>query len=247
MQVFGKFKEIHELEYLVKSYVYIPLRDEDNMDIKIDPAELNVLLKKKNKTVAGTIFFFNSSNAPKNLKIAEKLSSQGFEFLDEFCELHVQNEVRIIGRNLKRFRGQLVEIKYLFNYNKENIEPTAVLEVFDLDLGKLSSTQLTVFAKKDNFHDPKNISYNGKFIFFAWGHKFDKHHTEISLYASNIALWAKKSGKEIGFIHDRVKDEEDSLEYGRFFKATSFGKLRFVIPPAIETIFSRDKIAPFRI
>ena len=114
--------------------------------------------------------------------------------------MHVENEVRIVGRNLKSvMQENLVEIKYLFNYNKENIEPTSVLEVFDMDLGKLNSSQLTVFAKNDNFHDAKNISYNGKFIFFAWGHKFDRHHNEISLYASNIAQWANKVWKRDRF------------------------------------------------
>jgi len=247
MQVFGKFKEVHDLEYIIKSYLYIPHKDENNSDITIGTEELNVLLKKKNKNVAGTIFLFNPSNAPKNLHIGEKLRNQGFEFHDEFVETHVPGEVRIEGKNLKRYRGQLVEIKYLFNYNKENIEPTAVLEVFDMDLGKLNSSQLTVFAKNGNFQDPKNISYNGKFIFFAWGHKFDRHHTEIELYASNIAQWAAKTGKEIGFVYDRVKDEEDSLAYARFYKATSFGKLKLVIPPAIEAVFSKEKIKPYRI
>jgi len=247
MQVFGKFKEVHDLEYIVKSYLYIPHKDENNTDITIGTEELNTLLKKKNKNVAGTIFLFNPSNAPKNLHIGEKLRNQDFTFPDEFVETHVPGEVRIVGRNLKRYRGQLIEIKYLFNYNKENIEPTAVLEVFDMDLGKLNSSQLTVFAKNGNFQDPKNISYNGKFIFFAWGHKFDRHHTEIELYASNIAQWANKTGKEIGFIYDRVKDEEDSLAYARFYKPASFGKLKFVIPPAIEAIFSKEKIEPYRI
>jgi len=247
MQVFGKFKEVHDLEYMVKSYLYIPVKDENNEDIEIDVDQLNILLKKKNKNVAGTVFLYNPFTAPKDLKVNEKLINQGFKFLDKFCEVHVENEVRIIGRNLKRYAGKVIEIKYLFNYNKDNIEPTAVLEVFDMDLGKLNSSQLTVFAKNDNFQDAKNISYNGKFIFFAWGHKFDRHHSEISLYASNIAQWAKKSGKDIAFVYDRVKDEADSFEYTRFFKPVSFGKLKLVIPPAIETIFSKEKIEPFRI
>jgi hypothetical protein len=247
MQVFGKFKEIHDLEYLVKSYLYIPLKDENNEDIEISRDELELLLKKKNKTVAGTVFLYNPCTAPIDLKISEKLINQGFRFDDKYYEVHVENEVRVMGRNFRRYRGKLIELKYLFNYNKENIEPTAVLEVFDMDLGKLQTNQLTVFAKNDNFHDVRNISYNGKFIFFAWGHKIDRHHSEIALYASNIAQWAKKSGKEIGFIYDRVKDEEDSFEYTRFFKPASFGKLKTVIPPAIESVFSKEKIEPYRI
>jgi len=247
MQVFGKFKEVHDLEYVVKSYLYIPLKDEENEDIEIDTEQLKLLLKKKNKNVAGTVFLYNPSTAPLNLKVGEKLLNQNFRFDDNFHELHVENEVRILGRCFKRYRGKLIEIKYLFNYNKENIEPTSVLEVFNMDLEKLQTNQLTVFAKNDNFHDVRNISYNGKFIFFAWGHKIDRHHNEIALYASNIAQWAKKSGKEIGFIYDKVKDEQDSFEYTRFFKPTSFGRLKTIIPPAIEAVFSKEKIEPYRI
>lgn len=247
MQVFGKFKEVHDLEYLVKCYLYIPLRDENNEDILIDQEQLNLLLKKKNKNVAGTVFLYNPCTAPLNLQVGEKLINQGFRFDDKFYEVHVENDVRACGRNFRRYAGQLVEIKYLFNYNKENIEPTSVLEVFDMDLEKLQTNQLTVFAKHDNFHDVKNISYNGKFIFFAWGHKFDRHHTEIALYASNIAQWAKKLGKEIGFIYDGVKDEDDSFEYTRFFKPVGFGKLKTIMPKALEAVFAKETIEPYKI
>jgi len=247
MQVFGKFKEVHELEYLTKSYLYIPFKDENSVDIEIDIDQFNQLLKKKNKNVAGTVFLYNPWTAPLGLDKKEKLSYQDFRFNDKFHELQVEDAVRIMGRNLKRYAGQIVEIKYLFNYNKEDIQPTSTLEVFDMDLEKLHTNLLTVFAKTDNFHDYKNISYNGKFIFFAWGHKFDKHHTNIATYASNIAHWAKKLNKEIGFIYDGVKDEEGSFEYTRFISPVSFGKLKLVIPPAIATVFSRDVIAPYQI
>jgi len=247
MQVFGKFKEVHELEYMVKSYLYIPQKDENNEDIKIDTEQLEQLLKKKNKNVAGTVFLFNPHTVPLGMDKDTKLLNQSFVFDDKFHEVEIENEVRIVGRALKKYSGKLIELKYLFTYNKANIEPTSVLEVFNMDLEKLQTNQLTVFAKKDNFHDVKNISYNGKFIFFAWGHKFDRHHGDISLYASNIAQWAKKTGKEIGFIYDGVKDMEDSFEYTRFFKPTGFGKLKLVIPTAIQTVFSKEKIEPYRI
>jgi len=247
MQYFGKLKSLHDLEYITKSYLYIPLKDENREDITIGIDELNLLIKKKNKNVAGTIFLYNPKTAPLGYDMKEKLSYQGFKFDDNFHELAVNNEVRIIGRALKRYAGQLIEIKHLFNYNKEDIEPTKVLEIFDMDLEKLQTNLLTVFAKNDNFQDYKNISYNGKFIFFAWGHKFDRHHTNISTYASNIANWAKKLDKEIGFIYDGVKDESDSFEYTRFFAPSSFGKLKLVIPSALETIFSQEIIKPYRI
>jgi hypothetical protein len=247
MQFFGKFETVHELEYLTKSYLYIPLKDKNNEDIKVDKDHIDLLLKKRNKTVAGTIFLYNPATAPIGYDISEKLMYQEFNSYDQFLELQIENEVRIIGRCLKKYAGKLVEIKYLFNYNKQEIQPTSVLEIFDMDLEKLQTNLLTVFAKKYNFQDYKNISYNGKFIFFAWGHKFDRHHTNITTYASNIALWAKKLDKEIGFIYDGVKDEEDSFEYTRFFAPSSFGKLKLVIPPALQAVFAQDSIKPCRI
>lgn len=242
MQVFGKFKEIHELEYLVKSYLYM---NEEGEEISVD--DLNLLLKKKSKNVAGTIFLHNPFTAPIGCKTGEKLSYQDFIFDDTFKELQVENEVRIVARNLKKFYGKLIEIKYLFNYNKENIHPTSTMEVLDMDLEKLHTNLLTVFAKNDNFQDYKNISYNGKFIFFAWGHKIDRHHTNIAVYASNIAQWAKKQNKEIGFVYDKVKDEDESFEYTRFYSPYNFGKLKLVVPEAIAQVFSNETIKPYRI
>ncbi|MEA2017370.1 MAG: hypothetical protein U9N59_02885 [Campylobacterota bacterium] len=247
MQFFGKINVIHELEYLTKSYIYIPHKDDNREDITIDTEQLNLLIKKKSKNVAGTIFLFNPENAPLGHKLNEKLQYQGFKFDSNFHELEIDQAIRILGRSLKKYRGKLIEVKYLFNYLKEDIQPTTVLEIFDMDLEKVHTNQLTVFAKDENFQDYKNISYNGSFIFFAWGHKFDRHHTNISTYASNIAQWAKKAGKEIGFVYDKVKDSDESFEYTRFIHPVNFGKLKLVVPSAIETVFARETIAPYRI
>ena len=241
MQIFGKYKIVHDLEYLVKTYIYI--NKDNNEELKIE--DLNLLLKKKNKNVAGTIFLYNPFLYPKGYKNDQKLQEQNFQFLDKFIEIEPNNEVRIISKALKeQYKGKLIEVKYLFNYNKENIQPTSALEVFDLDLEKLYTDQLTVFAKQDNYHDYKNISYNGKFIFFAWGHKFDKHHPNIINYAINIAQWAKKQGKDIGFIYDGVMDENKSFEYVRFLPLVNFGKLKDIMPQILKTIFTQNQIKP---
>ena len=243
MQLFGKIKTVHDLEYIVKTYVYIPFEDEE---ISIDDLEL--LLKKKNKNVAGTIFLFNPFTAPLGYKKDEKLAYQDFKFDDKFHPLQLEDQVRIIAKAIKQqYKGKLVEVKYLFNYNKKDIQPTSAIEVFEMDLEKLNTNQLTVFAKKDNYHNFKNISYNGKFIFFAWGHKFDKSHTNTSLYASNIAQWAKKQNKEIGFVYDAVRDEEGSFEYTRFINPINFGKLKTIVPEAINRVFANEVIKPQQI
>ncbi len=243
MQVFGIYKEVHELEYITKCYMYIN-KDQDE---KLSVEDLNLLLKKKNKNVAGTVFLYNPCMVPLGYNKDEKLSDQGFIFKEQFNELEPEDSIRVLGRALKPYSGKLIEVKYLFNYNKDNIQPTSALEVFDMDLDKLYTNQLTVFAKKDNYHDYKNISYNGKFIFFAWGHKFDKHHSGITSYAVNIAQWALKQGKEIGFLYDGVQDKDDSFEYVRFISPSAYGKLKQVIPEALEKVFSKETVEPLSI
>ena len=241
MQVFGKFKVVHELEYLTKCYMYINENEEDKCDVE----KIDLLLKKKNKNVVGTVFLYNPSTAPLGYNVDEKLQNQGFVFDDKFVEIKDEDAVRIVAKSLKRYKGKLIEVKYLFNYNKKDIQPTSTLEVLDMDLEKVHTNLLTVFAKKDNFHDYKNISYNGQFIFFAWGHKFDRHHTNISTYATNIAQWAKKTGKEIAFVYDGSQEEDYSFEYTRFLFPVNFGKLKTIVPYAITEIFSQDVIKPY--
>jgi len=244
MQVFGKFKEVHELEYLTKCYLYINKDEEETLNCD----ELNSLLKKKNKNVAGTIFLYNPYTAPMGYDLDKKLQDQDFSFDDKFHEIQIEDAIRLIGKHLKhKYKGMLVEIKFLFNYIKKDILPTSALEVFDMDLEKLHTNQLTVFGKKDNYHDYKNISYNGNFIFFAWGHKYDKHHPNIATYAVNIAQWAKKLNKDIGFIYDGVQDVDQSFEYTRFIHPVVFGKLKNILPNALEELFKKDKIEPFSI
>lgn len=244
MQVFGKFKEVHELEYLTKCYLYLNKDEEDTLEID----GLNLLLKKKNKNVAGTIFLYNPYTAPVGYNLDDKLQDQGFTFDDNFYEVQLEDAIRLIGKHLKdKYKGMLIEIKFLFNYIKKDILPTSALEVFDMDLEKLNTNQLTVFGKEDNYHDYKNISYNGNFIFFAWGHKYDKHHSNIATYAVNIAQWAKKLNKDIGFIYDGVQDVEQSFEYTRFIHPVAFGKLKNILPNALGKVFNKDKIEPFSI
>lgn len=244
MQFFGKIKSIHDLEYITKSYIYINENEEDILTKE----RLNLLLKKKNKNVAGTVFLHNPATVPLGYSIDEKLAYQDFVFDDEFHQLEIEDEIRIVSKALKhKYKGKLIEVKYLFNYNKKDILPTKAMEILDMDLEKIHTNLLTVFAKEDNFQDYKNISYNGKFILFAWGHKIDRHHTNIFTYASNIAQWSKKAGKDITFVYDGVRDEQGSFEYVRFFAPYQFGKLKLVIPEALNQIFTKEDIKPLKI
>jgi hypothetical protein len=124
------------------------------------------------------------------------------------------------------YRGKLIEIKYLFNYNKANIEPTPILEEFDADLDKYRSAQLTRYDKNLNYHDYLTLSYNGKFVFFASGHKFDRHHKEIIAYARNISQQTQKLGKEIAFMHDNNYDADECMQLSYYLAPLAAGKMR---------------------
>ena len=82
MQVFGIFKEVHDLEYLVKTYLYM---HEEGCEITVE--DLKLLLKKKNKNVAGTIFLHNPNTVPLGYTKNEKLASQAYTFDGEFTEV----------------------------------------------------------------------------------------------------------------------------------------------------------------
>ncbi|MGE3613274.1 MAG: hypothetical protein AB7G20_07375, partial [Sulfurimonas sp.] len=176
MQAFGKFFTKFDHEYLKEHYIYIPKEDE-----QITVAELEEMLKNRRKTVIGTIFLYNPALAPVGYNTNTRLATQGYPFDEEFCSLSLESHFHLFAAALKdeNYKGKLVEIKYLFSLNRPDIEPTSVLESFDDDLDKYPSAQLTRYDKELNYQDYLNIRLNGKFVFFAWGNKFDRHHKHI--------------------------------------------------------------------
>ena len=103
------------------------------------------------------------------------------------------------------------------------------------------SSNKTKYRSLKAFSRICNINYG---TLRAWGHKIDRHHTNIATYASNIAQWAKKQNKEIGYIYDKVKNEEESFEYTRFIAPQNFGKLKIAVPNTILKVFEKDIIQP---
>jgi hypothetical protein len=227
MQTFGIFSTNFDHEYLVKHYIYINEKDEDREDIKISTDELKRLLKKKSKNVAGTIFLYNPTISPLGYNTDSPLSEQGFEFNDEFCELAFNDMINLFSKAIRDgYRGKLIEIKYLFNLNKANIEPTPILEELDADLDRYNSTQLTRYDKKLNYQDYLNMSLNGKFVYFGSGHKYDRHHKEIIAYARNIAAQTIKLGKEVSFTHDNNYDADECIDMAYFLSPLAVGKIK---------------------
>ena len=227
MQTFGKFSTNFDHEYLTKHYVYINVKDENREDIKISLSDFEAMLKKKRKTVIGTIFLYNPTIAPIGYNNDSLLTEQGFEMDDKFHELEFNNMMNLFSASVRDgYRGKLVEIKYLFNLNKANIEPTPILEEFDGDLDRYTSNQLTRYDKELNYQDYLNIRLSGKFVYFGSGHKYDRHHKEIITYARNIALQAVKLGKEVYFTHDKNYDADERIDVAYFLAPLAVGKIK---------------------
>lgn len=233
MQAFGKFSTNIDIEYLSEHYIYIPNEDET-----IDTKELEALLKNRRKTIAGTIFLYNPTMSPVGYNNDSKLSDQGYEFDGKYCELNFDEMSHLLASATKgAYKGKLIEIKYLFNLNKANIEPTPILEEFDSDLDRYTSNQLTRYDKQLNYQDYLNIRLNGKFVFFGCGHKYDRHHKNIITYVRNIAAQAAKLGKEVVFMYDNTLDKEESQETAYFLAPIAVGKQKAIRANAFKNAF----------
>lgn len=227
MQTFGKFSTKFDTEYITHHYIYINEKDEEREDILITKDEFETMLKKKRKTVIGTIFLYNPTIAPVGYDNNSKLEDQGFEFDDEFHELNFNDMMNLFSKSIRDgYRGKLIEVKYLFSINKANIEPTPILEEFDADLDRYTSNQFTRYDKELNYQDYLNIRLNGKFVYFGSGHKYDRHHKEIIKYSRNIAAQAIKLGKEVYFTHDNNYDPDECIEHAYFLAPLAVGKIK---------------------
>jgi len=236
MQAFGKYATTFDNEYLTQHFVYIGSDDE-----QIDIEELEQMLKKKRKTVVGTMIFYNPAIAPKGYNMNSTLTEQGFEFDDDFHKLNHTDIHHLIYQAMKNeYRGKLVEIKYLFNLNKENVQSTSIIDKFEIDLDRYTSEQLTIFDKELNYQDYLNIRLTGKFVFFGSGHKYDKEYTHTFTYSKNLAKQAEKLGKKVLFIHDRNYNEDECIDQAYFLDPIATGKARTTRANAFKKMFSTN-------
>lgn len=234
MQAFAKFSTSLDIEYVQEQYIYIQESDE-----LISTEELESMIKKKRKTVAGTIFLYNPTISPVGYNNDTTLAEQGFEFDGKFTEINFDRNCILFSSAIKDgYRGKLLEIKYLFGLNKANIEPTPILEEFDADLDRYTSNQLTRYDKNLNYQDVLNIRLSGKFVFFGSGNKYDRHHKSIIAYARALSEQVHKLGKEIVFMHDNNYDAKESREVAYFLPPIATGKLRDIRANAFKKSFS---------
>jgi hypothetical protein len=223
MQIFGKFITNFDMDYLSEHYIYF----NDGEDDIITEEDLEVMLQKKRKTVCGTIFLYNPEVSPIGYKMSRFLQREGFDKYNEFVQLNETPISYVINAGLKKeYAGKLVEIKYLFTYNRENIEPTPIIEEFDADLNIRNSIQLTRYDKTLNYLDIPNLRLSGKFVFFGCGHKYDRHHKSIIEYARALSAQVQKLDKKIVFMYDNNHDEAGALEAAYFLSPLATGKAR---------------------
>ncbi len=234
MQVFGKFSTNFDMDYLVEQYMYINESEEE----KITVADVENMLKKKRKHVAGTVFLYNPERSPVGFKMSRFLQEDGFDKYDELVPLNETPKDYILNAGLKEhYKGKLIEIRYLFTYNRENIEPTPIIEEFDADIDKLTSTQLTRYDRNLNYIDIPNIRLTGKFVFFGIGHKYDRHHKAIIAYARALSEHVNKLDKNVVFMYDNNYDPDECIERAYYPSPFATGKAREVRANAVKQIF----------
>ena len=164
MQFFGKYDTRFDREFLTESYLYF---NED--DQELSPSEFEKLIKSKKdkkKNIVGTIFMYSPFYYPYGYDEKKKLSDQGFEFDDEFHSLKIEREITLFKQKIKNYPGKIVEVRYLFHLNIENINTSEIIMSFNEDLEKLNTNQLTIFDKEMTYQNTDDLFINGK---FGWG------------------------------------------------------------------------------
>ena len=237
MQIFGKFTTNFDMDYLTEHYIYL----NDGEDDIITEEDLENMLKKKRKTVCGTIILYNPEVSPVGYKMSRFLQREGFDKYGEFVQLNENPMSYILNAGLKKeYAGKLVEIKYLFTYNRENIEPTPIIEEFDDDLNILTSTQLTRYDRELNYLDVPNIRLSGKFVFLGMGHKYDRHHKAIIAYARALSAQVQKLDKNVVYMYDNNCDAEEALESAYFLSPLATGKMKDIRANGFKEVFKTN-------
>ncbi len=246
MQFFGKYDTRFESEFLVESYFYFNREDEE-----LSPEEFKKLInnkKLKKKNIAGTIFMYNPFYYPHGYDENKKLSSQDFEFDGSFHSLKMEREITLFKQQMKGYEGKVVQIRFLFNFNVQNIDRDETLMTINDDVEMLSTEQLTRFDRELNYTDVNNLGLNGKFILFAWGSKINpREFPYINDYAKAIYEKCLESQKNVVFVYKRSSQKEYAIEHLQFMHPITTGRFKDRLPDAFAEVFGPDVpvCAPF--
>ncbi len=246
MQYFGNYELGFEKEFLTQSYLYVPKEDEE-LTVK-DFKTLIKTQKDKKKNIAGTIFFYNPFVYPIGYDEKKFLIEQDYDFDQGFVELKLEREMTIIKQAINQtdnYKGKLIEIKTLFNLNTRNIDRSEVLMSFNEDCELLNTNQLTIFHKEYNYHDVPTTTINGKFVFFAWGHKINKKEfLYINDYAQAFYDKCVQLQKKIGFVYRKSTKAPYAIEHLQFLHPIQTGRFSTNMPSSIKKVFKTFPIEP---
>ena len=238
MQFFGKYSTEFGEEFLTESYLYFNKDGEEDLSIE----ELEALLKTqklKKKNIAGTIFMYNPFYYPIGYDEKKSLQSQDFDFDAGFHHLKIERDITMFRASIKGYEGQLVEVRTLFNLNIKKIDVSEILMALNDDTEMLNTNQLTQFHKESNYTDLSNFKINGKFIFFAWGHKINQNEfVNIYNYAKAIYDKCVQSQKKIAFVYRKSTQSDYAVEHYQFLHPLDGAKFKNRMPEALAKAFS---------
>ncbi len=110
---------------------------------------------------------------------------------------------------------------------------------FNADCELLNTNQFTIYHKEYNYHDVANMNLNGKFIFFAWGHKINKKEfLYINDYAKAMYDKAVQMQKKIAFVFRKSTREQYAIEHLQFLHPIQTGRFSSNMPSAVKKCFS---------
>ncbi len=241
MQYFGNYELGFEREFLTQSYLYVPKEDE-----QISVKEFKALIKTqkdKKKNIAGTIIMYNPFVYPIGYDSKKFLVAQDYDFDQGFVELQIQKEMTLIKQSLVQtdaYNGKLIEIKFLFNLNTNNIDRSEVLMSFNEDAELLNTNQLTIFHKEHNYMHVASETINGKFVFFAWGHKINKKEfLYINEYAKSYYDKCVQAQKNIVFVFRKSTKAPYAIENLQFLHPVQIGRFSTNISRAVKGVFKQ--------
>ena len=237
MQFFGKYDTNFGEEFLVESYLYFKKDDEDDLSVEeFEQLIKNKKLKKQN--IAGTIFMYSPFYFPIGYHEKKTLTSQDFDFDSGLQMLKIEREIALFRAHIKGYKGQIIEIRTLFNLNMKKIDHLDILMKLNEDAELLNSSQLTHFDKSLNYIDVGNLTINGKFVFFAWGHKINPNEfLYLYNYAKSIYDKCVQMQKKISFIYKRSTQLEYAKTHLHFLHPNDAGKFTFRMPDSLEKVF----------
>ena len=237
MQFFGKYDTKFDEEFLVESYLYFNKEDEELSVNEFKQLIKNQKLKKKN--IVGTIFMYNPFYFPLGFDEKKSLTNQNFDFDSDFQLLKIEREIALFRANIKGYEGQIIQIRTLFNLNIKKIDHIEMLMKLNEDVQLLNSNQLTHFEKSMNYIDVNNLTINGKFVFFAWGHKINPNEfLYLHNYAKSIYDKCVQMQKKISFIYKKSTQEQYAIDHLNFLHPSDAGKFTFRMPESLEKVFA---------